>query len=93
MFFVAEALLAARGRSLSSHKAVLSGYGQLFAKNKELDPRFHKALLTAFSQRQLGDYSPESGLDQEDIDEMFTDAVQFLDAADVWLARQSGPDG
>jgi uncharacterized protein (UPF0332 family) len=41
MFFVAEALLAARGLSFSSHSAVLSAYGQRFAKTKELDPYFH----------------------------------------------------
>ena len=62
MFYMAEALLAARGLSFSSHSAVISAYGQHFARTQVLDPRFHRALLTAFSQRQLGDYAVDSGL-------------------------------
>ncbi len=57
MFYIAEALLQARGFSYSSHRAVISAYGQYFAKTNELDPIFHQALLTAFNQRQLGDYA------------------------------------
>ncbi len=49
MFFGAEALLAARGQTYSSHSAVISAYGQQFAKTNELDPLFHRALLGAFS--------------------------------------------
>ena len=56
MFFTAEALLEALGLSFSSHRAIISAYGQHFAKTKELDPRFHQVLITAFNQRQLGDY-------------------------------------
>jgi uncharacterized protein (UPF0332 family) len=51
MFYIAEALLAARGLSFSSHSAVISAYGQHFARTQVMDPRFHRALLTAFSQR------------------------------------------
>ena len=68
MFFVAEALLAARGYTFSSHRAVISAFGQYFVKTNELDPGFHKALTVAFNQRQLGDYAIESGLGKEEID-------------------------
>jgi len=56
MFFIAEALLAVLDLTFSSHRAVISAYGQYYAKTKELDPRFHQALLNAFSQRQLESY-------------------------------------
>ena len=68
MFFVAEALLATRDLTFTSHRAVISAYGQNFAKTKELDPKFHQALVNAFSQRQLGDYTADSGLTREDTD-------------------------
>jgi uncharacterized protein (UPF0332 family) len=87
MFFVAEALLAARGLSYSSHSAVISAYGQYFAKTKELDPGFHRSMLGAFSQRHVGDYSVESGLTQEDIAALASDAASFLAAARHWLAH------
>jgi uncharacterized protein (UPF0332 family) len=85
MFYIAEALLQARGLSFSSHHAVISAYGQSFAKTRELDPRFHQALLVAFSQRQLGDYAVHSGLNREDIENLSSDAADFLAAANIWL--------
>ena len=87
MFFVAETLLAARGLSYYSHSAVISAYGQHFAKTEELDPLFHRAILGAFSQRQVGDYSVDSGLTQEDIAALASDAARFLAAAHLWLAN------
>jgi hypothetical protein len=53
-----DPLLAKAERYIRS--AVISAYGQDFARTRVLDPRFHRALLTAFSQRQLGDYAVDS---------------------------------
>ncbi len=92
MFFMAEALLAARGASFSSHSAVISAFGQQFAKTKEIDPRFHRALLTGFSQRQLGDYAVSSGLSGVDIESLAGEAVSFLAAARSWLQKHASPD-
>jgi uncharacterized protein (UPF0332 family) len=88
MFFVAEALLAARGHNFSSHRAVISAFGQYFAKTEELDPGFHKALMAAFNQRQLGDYAMESGLEKGDIDQMLSDARDFLQAGQAWFPNR-----
>jgi uncharacterized protein (UPF0332 family) len=85
MLFAAEALLEARGFSFSSHRATISAFGQHFAKTKELDPTFHQALLSAFSQRQLGDYAIHSGIRKEDIDTLLSQSTAFLKAARNWL--------
>jgi len=87
MFFVAEVLLEARGLSYSSHQAVLSAYGKHFAKTRDLDPRYHQALLAAISQRQLGDYQPHSGLQRQDIEFLITDAEDSLAAGKEWLSK------
>lgn len=87
MFYVAQALLEGRGLVYSSHKALISAYGQHFSKTQELDPRYHRALLSAFSQRQLGDYAVHSGLQREDIDALLIDAQDFIVAARGWLDR------
>ncbi|MBS1250719.1 MAG: hypothetical protein MAG431_02314 [Chloroflexi bacterium] len=89
MFYIAEVLLDAIGLSFSSHRAVMSAYGQHFAKTGELDSRFHQALISAFSQRQLGDYQANSGLEQEDIELMLTNAKDFLAASRKWLDKTS----
>jgi len=81
MFYTAERLLEAREMTFSSHKAVISAFGLHFAKPAELDPRFHQALLTGFSQRQLGDYSTGSNLRASDIEIMLVQAQEFLQAA------------
>lgn len=87
MFFVAQALLATREQAYSSHKAVISAFGQQFAKTQEMDPRFHRALIAAFSQRQAGDYAVKSGLGPDDVAALMVDAVQFVAAARKWLAE------
>ena len=85
MFYIAEALLDAQGLSFASHRGVVAAFGKNFAKTGALDERFHKALLTGFSQRQIGDYRFDSDLGQEDIDRMRKDALDFLVAAKDWL--------
>jgi len=85
MLYVAEALLEAQGLSFSSHRGVISAFGQHFTKPGKIDSRFHKALLAGFSQRQMGDYRFDSDLAQEDIDQMILDASEFLKVARIWL--------
>lgn len=85
MFFIAEALLDARGLTFSSHHAVIAAFGQHFAKTKEMDSRFHQALIVAFSQRQLGDYANISGLTQGDIELLLKDASDFLITGRQWI--------
>ena len=81
MFYIAEILLEARGPTFSSHHAVIAAFGQHFVKTGEFEPRFHQAILSAFSQRQLGDYAASSGLNRDDIEELISNAVDFLNAA------------
>lgn len=88
MFYVAETLLDAKGLSFSSHRGVISAFGQHFAKTGELDPRFHRILITAFAKRQLGDYAATSGISCQEVGEMLTEAQDFLAEAHHWLARQ-----
>ncbi|MGE5223022.1 MAG: HEPN domain-containing protein [Omnitrophica WOR_2 bacterium] len=87
MLFTAQALLAARDLSFSSHRAVISAYGQHFAKTNALDPIFHKSLMTAFNQRQLGDYTVDSGIRKEDVEALSLDATAFIKAAKDWLKK------
>ena len=90
MFYVAEALLDALGLAFSSHHAVHAAYGTYFAKTSELDSRFHRALLNAFHQRQLGDYATDRSVAPEVVEALLVDAEDFLAAARAWLdARQT----
>ena len=89
MLYIAQSLLEQLGLSFSSHHAVISAYGQHFAKTGELDPAFHKALLIAFNQRQLGDYTIHSGIRREDVELLLRAARDFLNAANERLQKQT----
>lgn len=89
MFHTAQALLEITGQTFSSHRAVISAYGQHFAKTGILDPQFHRALVDAFNQRQLGDYIAESGLHREDVEALLSSARTFMAAAEKWLDENS----
>jgi uncharacterized protein (UPF0332 family) len=88
MLYTAQCLLEKQGQTYSSHRAVISAFGQYFAKTQELDPIFHKALMKAFSQRQLGDYAISSGIRKEDVAILQIDATKFLNAAKAWIYQR-----
>ncbi len=87
-FYVAESLLDASGLSFSSHKGVISAYGQEFARKAQLDPRFHRLLIKTFEKRQQADYLAETGLDRDEVTELLTETEAFILAADVWLKQK-----
>ncbi len=74
--------------SYSSHKGVISAFGQHFAKTGELDPNFHRLLIAAFEKRQLGDYLSETSFALAEVEELMAQAQNFLAAAREWLSKQ-----
>ena len=85
MFYVAEALLNEMGFQFGRHGNVLAAYGQHFAKTKVLDPKYHSWLITAFDQRQIGDYGLDPDIHGEVVTHMILEAQEFLDAARKYL--------
>ena len=51
MFYVTEALLLGEGLSFSKHSAVISSFGQHFAKTERLPPAAHRRLIEAHEVR------------------------------------------
>jgi len=78
LFFMAAALLEAKGFSFSSHKAVISAFGQHFAKTGELPSDFHRLLISGFEKRQMGDYLAETFFTIAEVSEMLEKSKQFL---------------
>ena len=90
MFYVAEALLAEKGRRFRRHSAVQAAYGDEFAKTAVLDPQFHRWLLDASDKRILGDYGVEAALSPDDVRTMLEHARAFWQAASQYLGSNSG---
>jgi uncharacterized protein (UPF0332 family) len=78
MFYTAEALLNEKGFQFGKHGNVIGAYGQHFAKTKELDPKFHRWLLTSFDQRQIGDYAFDPNVEINVVVQMIHQAQEFL---------------
>jgi len=88
MFYIAQALLNEKGFQFGKHSNVLSAYGQHFAKTKVLDPKYHRWLITAFDQRQVGDYAFDPNVQTSVVVEMIHQAQEFLEAAKEYLGSE-----
>lgn len=66
MFFSAQALLLSLGLSYSSHKGVISGYGEQFVKPGVFARESGRDLNLAFQKRQLGDYESRFVISREE---------------------------
>lgn len=87
-FYVAETLLDAQGLSFSSHKGVISAYGQEFAQTGRLDARFHRLLIRAFEKRQQADYLAETGMERDEVTELLGETEAFVQATETWLIQR-----
>lgn len=85
MFYVAEALLDHEGLSFSSHAAVISAFGQTFAKTGKLPSELHRQLIDAQAQRTRADYDPNPELVHEDAEILIQQAQAFLKAGQQYL--------
>ena len=83
MFYAAEALLWEQGRRSGTHSGVHSLFGERFAKQGPLDPKYHRWMLDAFGRRIQGDYGFDAGLAPEDAARTIGQASEFLSATGV----------
>jgi uncharacterized protein (UPF0332 family) len=85
MFYIAQAFLLSKNLSFSSHKAVISNFGQQFAKTQEIPLKYHRFLIDAQIKRNEADYdlSPNFSLDEareiiNRAEEMLNFAIQYF---------------
>ncbi len=57
MFFLVEAILLTKGLKASSHKGVISIFGEHFIKTGILRKELGRALNDTYDSRQIGDYA------------------------------------
>lgn len=86
MFYVAEAMLLGNGLAFSRHSAVISAFGQQFAKTGRVPAEFHRYLIEGQDKRNVGDYDIGPALDANEAAGEISRAQQFLELADGILA-------
>ena len=85
MFYAVEAVLLSKGLSFSSHRAVISAFGQHFAREGILPTELHSMVGNAFKLRTLGDYSTDPFTEEmavpvlENAQRVVTEVQDYLD--------------
>ena len=78
MFFSTEALLLARGLTFTSHKGVISAFGENFVKTDIFPKEMSKELIRAFEKRQLCDYEFEFIITEGEAVEILKSGKNFV---------------
>ena len=82
MFYVAQAFLEGDGLAFSRHAAVISAFGQHFARTGRAPVELHRYLLEVMALRHEGDYALRPQIRAGDAAEQLTRAEQFLAAGE-----------
>jgi uncharacterized protein (UPF0332 family) len=88
MFYATEALLLSKGMSFSSHKAVLSAFGEEFVKTGVFKKDLSKALIRAFEKRQVSDYEFTFTISEKEAREILLEAEHFVAAITEYLSEK-----
>ena len=78
MFYAAEAVLLIKNLSFSSHRGVISAFGEHFIKTDIFPRDLGKEFNRAFEKRQLGDYEYTCVIFKEEAREILEKGKDFV---------------
>ncbi len=85
MYIMAEAVLLTKGIQASSHKGVISLFGQHFIKTGIFDEELGKAINKAYDRRLYGDYSIGFSITEQIAKEQLETARKFVKVIKKYL--------
>lgn len=85
MFYSAQAMLLTKNLSFSSHKGVISAFGEYFVKTGIFPKEMGRELNRAFEKRQLGDYEYTSVISHEEAKKIFANGKKFVEKIGRYL--------
>jgi uncharacterized protein (UPF0332 family) len=88
MFYLAQAILLTKNLSFSSHKGVISAFGEHFVKTGLFPREMGRELNRAFAKRQIGDYEYTFVVSQAEAEQILQSARKFMDAINRWLNKK-----
>lgn len=88
MFYSVEALLLTEGISVSTHKGVISVFGERFIKTGIFGKEMSKTLSRAFEKRQLGDYEYTFVIKEDEAKEMSDEGRDFVERIAGYLEKK-----
>jgi len=85
MFYGAEALPLVKGKTFSSHRAVVAAFGEHFIKSGLFPKEMHHWLHRAFEKRQISDYDYLTGISETEVVDLQEKAAQFFERTTAFL--------
>lgn len=85
MFYATQAVLLTKNLSFSSHKGVISAFGEYFVKTGTFPKEMGRELNRAFEKRQIGDYEYTFVVSNEEAKQMLERGKEFVDRIARWL--------
>lgn len=85
MFYAAEASLLTKKLSFSSHKAVISNFGEHFVKAGVFPKEMGRELNRAFEKRQIGDYEYTFVISEDEAKQLLRSGIEFVNTIVRWL--------
>ena len=89
MFYMVQAALLHKGLSASTHKGVISQFGEHFIKTGVFPKSVARALSVAFEKRQLGDYESCLVIERDEAVVVLDSALDTVALISRWLGDQS----
>ncbi len=85
MFYAAEAALLTKSLSFSSHKGVISAFGEHFIKTDIFPREMGRELNRAFEKRQIGDYEYTFVISEDEAEQMLQSGKEFVNSTARFL--------
>jgi len=87
MFFMAEATLLTRKLTASSHRGVISLFGEHFVKTGILDKYLGRVFNDAYDKRLVGDYEVGLAIARDEAEDLLEAARDFVGKVKDYLDR------
>ncbi len=88
MFYSAQAVLLTKNLSFSSHKGVISAFGEHFIKTGILPKEMGRELNRAFEKRQIGDYEYTFVISKKEAEEILENGKKFVERIIQYLKER-----
>jgi len=79
MFYCAQAMLLTKNLSFSSHKGVISAFGEYFVKTGIFSKEMGRELNRSFEKRQIGDYEYTFVISKDEAEEILENGKRFVE--------------
>jgi uncharacterized protein (UPF0332 family) len=88
MFYSAQAMLLTKNLSFSSHKGVISAFGEHFIKTNIFPKEMGREFNRAFEKRQIGDYEYTFIISKNEAEEVLRYGKKFVEKIAHYLKEE-----